>query len=334
MARALIRSSGVADFLPKPVRDLFSAVDRDFFELLLPTRILRAGIHLALRDGGPMAPTPLEARDPAFVGKMVGAMRWLGERWFRWRVEGAHNLSAAGPALLVGNHNGGLFTWDALLIFVAIWDRFGPERALYSLGHDVLQFDPTLSRYGRRIGALRASHEEAERAFEAGHLVLVYPGSDFDSCRSFRDRSRIVFANRTGFIRLALRNRVPIIPVVSAGAQEQFIVLTRGDGIARALGLGKLLRAHVFPIALALPWGLTSGFFPHIPLPTQITLSFLPPIRWDDLPPEAEHDEAVVRRCYEEVERTMQVELDRLYEGRIPWIGRVGAGSPGRPWAR
>jgi 1-acyl-sn-glycerol-3-phosphate acyltransferase len=270
----------------------------------------------------PPPPVPLEARDPELIGKLLEAARWLGENWFRWRCGGVDNVPPTGPALLVGNHSGGLFTWDALLVILALWDRFGPDRALYSLGHDLIQWDETLRRYGRRIGALRASHEDAERAFAAGHLVLVYPGSEFDSFRPFRERSRVVFAGRTGFVRLALRNRVPIVPVVSAGAQEQFVVLTRGERIAEWLGLKRRIRASVFPIALALPWGLTSAYLPHIPLPTQITISFLPPLRWDELGPEAERDEAIVRRCYEQVVQAMQDELDRLYAGRLPWIGR------------
>jgi hypothetical protein len=100
------------------------------------------------------------------------------------------------------------------------------------------------------------------------------------------------------------------------------VVLTRGERIAEWLGLKRRIRASVFPIALALPWGLTSAYLPHIPLPTQITISFLPPLRWDELGPEAERDEAIVRRCYEQVVQAMQDELDRLYAGRLPWIGR------------
>ena len=63
--------------------------------------------------------------------------------------------------------------------------------------------------------------------------MLVYPGSDLDTFRPFRDRDKIVLGGRKGFLELALRERVPIVPVVTAGTHEQIIVLTRGDRLAR-----------------------------------------------------------------------------------------------------
>jgi len=202
------------------------------------------------------------ARDPEFLALLLDAFRPVAERYFRARYVGVEKVPAAGPMLLVGNHNGGLLTTESYLTYLAIWDRFGPGRALYGLAHDVVFDDPTLRTYAGKFGALRASHEAAHEAFAAGHGVLVYPGSDLDSFRSFQDRKRVVFGSRTGFVRLALRERVPIVPTVCAGPQEQWIVLTRGDAIARALRMKRWARTDVFPIVLSLPWGLTSGFVP------------------------------------------------------------------------
>jgi 1-acyl-sn-glycerol-3-phosphate acyltransferase len=272
----------------------------------------------------------LEDRDPEALGKLLEGMRWLTEKLHRPRVLGIENVPAQGPGLLVGNHNGGLVVLDWVLTMIPIWERFGPARAVYGLGHDFVQWSPLLRKYAAKMGGLRAGHGMAERVFEAGHLAIVYPGSDYDSFRPFSERNRVVLAGRTGFVNLALRAQVPILPVVTVGAQEQWIVLTRGEGLARALGLKERLRSNVFPIAFALPWGLTSGYLPYLPFPTQITTAFLPAMRWPDLGPEAADDEAAIRRCYAEVESAMQAKMDELTRARVPILGPP-PDAPGPP---
>jgi hypothetical protein len=72
----------------------------------------------------------------------------------------------------------------------------------------------------------------------------------------------------------------------------------------------------VLPLAFALPWGLTSGFVPYLPLPAQTTLAFLPPMTWPDLGPESAERPEALERCYRDVEAAMQATMDRLTRGR------------------
>jgi 1-acyl-sn-glycerol-3-phosphate acyltransferase len=120
-----------------------------------------------------------------------------------------------------------------------------------------------------------------------------------------------VFSGHTGFIRLALRTGVPVVPVVGYGGHQSLVVLSRGEHLARVLGLGRL-RIKVFPILLG-PWGVTSILTPPPPLPSAITVEFMPPIDWSGLGPDAAEDRAVISACYEEITQAMQVTLDRLY---------------------
>jgi hypothetical protein len=114
---------------------------------------------------------------------------------------------------------------------------------------------------------------------------------------------------------------VPIVPVVTAGTHEQMIVLSRGERLARLLHAHRWARAEVLPIALMVPWGLTSGFVPYLPLPAQASVSFLPPMRWPELGPADADDPEVLARCYREVEAVMQAELARLTAGRRFLLG-------------
>lgn len=287
--------------------------------VLNPIRLVTRFGHYAVRRtrgrAGAATADDVRARDPELVSLLCDLFRILGEHYFRLRFEGVERVPA-GPVLLVGNHSGGLLPSEAFFTPLAIHDRFGPERAVYSLAHDFLFEDPTLRRYATRLGALRAGHDSAHHALALGHCVLVYPGSDLDTFRPFRDRGKIVLGGRHGFIQLALRERVPIVPVVTAGTHEQLIVLTSGERVARLVHAHAWARTEVLPLVLAIPWGLTLGFVPYLPLPAQTTQVFLPPIGWPELPIAAADDPDIVERCYREVERAMQAELDRLTHGR------------------
>jgi 1-acyl-sn-glycerol-3-phosphate acyltransferase len=287
--------------------------------LLSPPRLVMrfAKFSLARMLGTAELPADdIHARDVEFLLLLADLYRWLGKHYFRLRVEGVENVPASGPVLLVGNHSGGLLPSEGFFTQVAIYDHFHRDRAVYALAHDFLFADPTLRRYAGRLGLLRAGHESARHAFAAGACVLVYPGSDLETFRSFRDRNKIILGGRKGFIKLALRERVPIVPVVTAGNHEQFIVLSRGDRLAHLLRAHRWARTEVLPIALALPWGLTSGFVPYLPLPTQTTLAFLPPMTWPDLGPESADRAEDLERCYRDVETAMQTTMDRLTRGR------------------
>lgn len=262
------------------------------------------------------------ARDPQLVALLLEVARFLGRHYFRLEVRGIDHVPARGPVLLVGNHNGGFVPMDGFFTALAILDRFGPERALCALAHDFLFYDALLRRYAMRLGLLRAGHDSARHAFEHGDIVLVYPGSDFETFRPWRERGRVILGDRKGFLRLALGTGVPIVPVVSAGTHEQFIVLTRGDRLAQLLRTHAWARTFVCPIVLAVPWGITSGFVPYLPLPAQTTVTFGPPMTWPDLGPSAADDPAALDRCYRDVERRMQAMLDELYEGRRPFLGQ------------
>jgi len=263
----------------------------------------------------------VRARDPELVSLVCDLFRWLGEHYFRLRVEGVDHVPP-GPVLLIGNHSGGLLPSEGFFSALAIHDRFGAGRAVYALAHDFLFEDPTLRRYAGRLGILRAGHDSAHHALAAGHCVLVYPGSDLDTFRTFRHRDRVVLGGRTGFIKLALRERVPIVPIVTAGTHEQLIVLARGDRLAKLLHAHAWARTEVVPLVRAIPWGLTLGFVPYLPLPSQTSQVFLPAISWPELPIAAADSPEIVDRCYREVETAMQAAMDRLSRDRRFLLGR------------
>ena len=221
--------------------------------------------------------------------------------------------------LMVGNHSGGNLTPDTTVFTLAFCAYFGVERAFYQLAHNLVLSMPGLSSFLRKFGTVAASPENAEKALESGAALLVYPGGDYEVHRPSWERHRVDFDGRKGFIRLALEQDVPIVPVVSIGGQETALFLSRGETLSKPLGLDRLFRLKVLPISIALPWGLNVGdMLGHIPLPAKITIEALPPIHLrEEFGPEPDLDEV-----YDHVTRLMQETLDALAaERRFPVIG-------------
>jgi 1-acyl-sn-glycerol-3-phosphate acyltransferase len=281
----------------------------------LVTRVLRGVADQATRR---IPRADLDERDPDFIRERL-PMLWLAASiWYRGEVRGLGNVPETGPVLLVGNHSGGNLTPDTLVFTLAFNTYFGVERAFYQLAHNLVLSMPGLGQL-RKFGTVAASHENARKALGSGAALLVYPGGDYEVHRPTSERNRVDFGGRKGFIRLAIAQNVPVVPVVSIGGQETALFLSRGERLAKLLALDKMFRLKVLPISLALPWGLNVGdMLGHIPLPAKITIETLPPINLrEEFGPEPDVDEV-----YDHLVRLMQDTLDALAaERRLPIIG-------------
>jgi 1-acyl-sn-glycerol-3-phosphate acyltransferase len=260
----------------------------------------------------------LDERDPDFIRERLPLVWLFASLWYRGEVRGLGNIPDEGPVLLVGNHSGGNMTPDTFVFTLAFNTYFGVERAFYQLAHNLVLAMPWLGSL-RRFGTVAASPQNAHKALQAGAALLVYPGGDYEVHRPFWQRNRVDFDGRKGFIRLALEENVPIVPVVSIGGHETALFLTRGETLARLLALDRMFRLKVLPISLSAPWGINVGdMLGHIPLPAKITIETLPPI---DLRAEFGEDPDV-DEIYDHLIRLMQDTLDSLAaERRLPVLG-------------
>ncbi len=258
-------------------------------------------------------------------------VRWIEpivRRYFRTDVRGVENFPNQ-QTLIVANHDGGMLPLDGLILGAAWHRHFNFTRPLGVLVHDMVM---RLVRDVNRIGAVLADSKHLEAVLDAGHSVLIYPGGSRETFRSFFERKQVTLGNRTGFVKHALRRRLPITPVVSVGLHETFFVLWRGSWLAHRLGITRRFRADVFPIVAGLPFGIWLGaLMPQLPLPAKVTIQVLPPI---DVVGEAERflgrplrnedveDATLLFACFEQVRATMQEALTALYaERRLPILG-------------
>jgi len=280
------------------------------------TADLFSGVAELVKSRVPAA--DLDERDPDYIRESLPRLWLLASLYFRAEVRGLGNVPEEGPVLLVGNHSGGNLTPDTGVFTLAFSTYFGVERAFYQLAHNLVLSMPGLS-FLRKYGTVAASRDNARKALQAGAAVLVYPGGDYEVHRPSWEGRRVDFGGRKGFLALALEEGVPIVPVVSIGGQETSLFLSRGERLAKLLGLDRAFRLKVLPISVGIPWGLNIGdMLGHLPLPAKITVEALPAI---DLGREFGADPDL-DEVYDHLVRLMQDTLDALAaERRFPVIG-------------
>jgi 1-acyl-sn-glycerol-3-phosphate acyltransferase len=258
----------------------------------------------------------LENRNPELIHQLTGFFKPLFWHYFRPEIQGLERLPE-GACMFVGNHNGALLMPDLFIFGIALYERFGIDGLPYGMGHETGIGFPILRRLFLPIGVVCGSQQNAHLLLAAGDRLLVYPGGELDSMRSFRKRTRIIFGKRRGYLRIALRERVPIIPVVSSGAHETLLILHEGKWLARALQLDRLMSLKTWPIVFCLPWGLWFGVPPpHFPFRTRIHIEVLEPIRFERDGQEAASDAAYVEACHRQVYSKMETILKQLAAAR------------------
>ena len=281
-------------------------------------RELASGEQLKERVSNRVPKADLDDRDPDYLREQLPGLWVLASFYFRADVRGLDRIPTEGPVLLVGNHSGGNVTPDTMVFTLAFAAHFGVERHLHPLVHNLVLALP-LPWNLRKAGCVAASPENARLALKRDAAVLVYPGGDWEVHRPSWQQDKVDFHGRNGFVKTALQEDVPIVPLVAVGGQETAVFLSRGERVARALQLDKLFRLKVLPISLSIPWGLNVGdMFGHWPLPAKITVEAMEPINLR----ERFGDDPDVDEVYEHVTGVMQEKLDQLSaERRLPLVG-------------
>jgi len=207
---------------------------------------------------------------------------------------------------------------DTFVFSQRFYEHFGPDRRFHQLAHSLAARHPLMGLI-RHWGTVEANHDNARRAFKKGAPVLVYPGGDYETYRPTTHSDQIEFAGRKGWVKLALSEGVPIVPVVSIGGQETAWFVTRGETAARLTGLSKLARIKVLPVQVAPPFGITVLDLPgRLPLPAKITIQVMEPVDLRErFGPKPDPEDV-----YEELTDEMQETLDDLSEERtLPLVG-------------
>ena len=279
----------------------------------------------------------LETNYASLIHRVEPFLSGLYRHYFRCRVRGWENIPE-GQILAVGNHNG-FVTYEVLMIFYAWWKRFAGKRRVLGLALTLAIDHPWVRWLLPRMGAIPARPDIAGAAVKRGYNLLVYPGGEKEAFRPYREKMKVDFYQRKGFIRLALQTGLPIVPLVSVGAHESFIILDRGERLARKLKITERFRLHGLPITYrsvfflwCIAGGLVTGFplliaplaffTIFIPLPARMDFEILPAIDARAMMDPALNEELNLQRIYDHVIEQMQSALSRGYTRRkYPVLG-------------
>ena len=158
-------------------------------------------------------------------------------KWFRVEWEGLEKIPTEGGALLVANHAGAIPS-DAPVIMHGIEKELG--RPVYGLADYFFRTVPVVGTLWARAGGVSARPANAYRLLkEQQQLALVFPEGTKGPSKSFTDRYQLRRFGRGGFVEIAMRAGVPVIPIAVVGSEEAMPVLLRaadaGQGARRPL---------------------------------------------------------------------------------------------------
>jgi 1-acyl-sn-glycerol-3-phosphate acyltransferase len=232
--------------------------------------------------------------------------------WFRAEWEGLEHIPATGGALLVANHAGAIPT-DAPLLMHGVETEL--HRPVYGLGDYFFRSAPVVGTLWARGGGVAAHPDNAYRLLrQHQQLVLVFPEGTKATGKPFSERYQLQRFGRGGFVEIAMRSGVPIVPITIIGAEEAMPTLATFPTLARLLGVPYV------PLTLNMlllgPAGLVTHF------PAKIRFRALPAVHFGVPPDQPHYPRSLVYEEAEAIRQRMQEHIvDMLRHRRSVWSG-------------
>lgn len=211
-------------------------------------------------------------------------MGWLYRHYFSVRCHGMEHVPPRGRVILVGNHSGG-YAIDAGMVIASCFFELEPPRLAHGMADRFINRLPFFSQLASRTGQITGLPQHARQLLADERVLLVFPEGARGTSKLFWNRYSLGQFG-TGFMRLALTSKSPIVPFAFLGGGEAV------PTIANLELLGKLFGVPYVP--------LTPYLLP-LPLPVQTELRFGPPLRFsgtgDESQSEIQEQVDVVKAC-------------------------------------
>jgi len=245
--------------------------------------------RIALASAQERLPPERFGFDAGMAARLFFVTAVLSRYYFRTRSFGLDDLPS-GPLMLVANHGSHALAWDGANIVTACLLDAATPRLAHGMAHHRLMRLPILGAVARRIGAVDGRRDSCMDLLRVGATVLAFPeGTRASECPDRRPYELAPFGH--GFAYVALKTRVPIVPVAAIGSEEEAPLL------ANPRWLRRLLRTPTAPITTTLV----------VPLPVRYRLHFGPAIH--------AHGPATPRRVAHLAEHVRRTLGDQLAQG-------------------
>lgn len=219
---------------------------------------------------------------PGFLesGAVITAL--LYRYWFRVETDGIERVPP-GRVLLIANHAGNTLPMDGALLGASLLIEGEPPRVVRAMAEYYLPRIPWWSELIHRGGAVVGTPENCQRLLRSEEAIMVFPEGSRGFIKPFSKRYQLQRFG-TGFVRMALENKTPIVPVGIVGSEEQ------SPGLVDSKELARMIGAPAFPVTWFFPWLGLAGF---LPLPVKYRIRFGEPM-WLEGDPQ-DDDEAIGR---------------------------------------
>ena len=230
-------------------------------------------------------------QDPYGISRdaLVRGLQLLGllyRHYFDVHSRGLEHVPSRGRGLLVGNHSGG-YAVDGAMVLVNLMLDKEPPRLAQGMAERFLVRLPFFSQWTARTGQFTGLPQNAERLLRDERLLLVFPEGARGTAKLFSARDTLVDFG-TGFMRLALKTRSPVIPFGFVGGGEAI------PTIANLYRLGKLVGVPYIPV---------TPYLVPLPLPVRLDIVYGEPMHFEGTGAE---DDEVVERYVAQVKARIQ----------------------------
>lgn len=243
--------------------------------------------------------------DPRTLKASAIPAEWLYRKYFRVEPVNIDRIPE-GRALLVANH-GGQVPLDGMLISLSVLLDGKPPRIARGMVERWFPSLPFISTWFMRCGGMVGDTRNCRLLLGRDECVLVFPEGVKGSGKSIHERYQLQRFG-TGFLRLALEAKAPIVPVAVIGCEEAY------PGIYNLKSLAKLVGAPYLPVT---PFFPLLGPLGMLPLPTKVTIRYGEPLRFD-VDPDAPDGEILPL-----VERVRAALNDELQTGLAERGGKI-----------
>jgi 1-acyl-sn-glycerol-3-phosphate acyltransferase len=249
----------------------------------------------------------------AFVRTFMAPFKF----YFSPQFYGLDELDVSKPAMYVSNHTI-LGILDGFPFGSEIYLRKGIMlRALADSAHfKVPVWRDVLSQ---SFGVVEASRKNCGVLMKQKESLIVYPGGAREICKKRGEEYILQWADRKGFVRMAMEYGYDIIPVAAVGAEEAFTIIKDADDILNS-PFGKFLKfigvaEHYFKNGELMPPVVRGIGGTFIPRPAKLYFSFGKRISTAKLKAKFE-DEETQELVKKKVEDSLHKQFQELFEIR------------------
>lgn len=235
--------------------------------------------------------------------------------WFRVEWENFDRIPTSGGALLVSNHAGAIPS-DAPAIMHGIETELG--RPVYGLADHLFRTLPVVGTLWARGGGVVAHPDNAYALLrQQQQLALVFPEGTKGPSKHFSQRYQLRRFGRGGFVEIAMRAGVPIIPIAVVGAEESMPIVAKMPAVAKALKL------PYFPITANMALAPILGPLSSVAyFPAKFKIRVLEPVTFPVEPDQPRYSRSRIMDEAEAIRRSIQEALyDMLRHRSSVWFG-------------